>query len=225
MKRAAIYIRVSTSDKVGDVFVQNLDAQREPLEQFCRSNGWELARVYSDRGSGLNPYRTHYRELMADARRKLFDVVVVWRFDRFARSTVELLKALDEFQALKIDFVSLKEAVNTTTPMGRALFAILGAIAEMERAIIQERCEAGREYARKHGTRTGNPFGRPRKVFRRDEARQLRAEGVPIREIARRLGVELEPCTGRVPNLLRQTRLREEDRNGLKAIIIASTYR
>ena len=116
-------------------------------------------------------------------------VVVVWRFDRFARSVKQLVLALEEFRSLGIDFISHQEALDTSTPMGRAMFTIIGAMAELERDVIRERTAAGLEYARHHGTRSGKPIGRPKAVFRHDQVLQLRAEGLSGREIARKLGL------------------------------------
>ena len=127
----------------------------------------------------------------ADARRGLFDVVVVWRFDRFARSAKQLVLALEEFKALKIDFVSHQEALDICTPMGKAMFTIIAAIAELERGVIRERVLSGIRYAQERGTRSGKPIGRPRAVFSRDEAIRLRAEGLSWRAIAKRMGVSV----------------------------------
>jgi DNA invertase Pin-like site-specific DNA recombinase len=146
-------------------------------------------RVYSDRLSGATEGRPGLNALMADARRGAFDLVVVWRFDRFARSVKQLVLALEEFHSLGIDFVSHQEALDTSTPMGRAMFTIIGAMAELEREVIRERTAAGLEHARQHGTRSGKPIGRPRAVFRHDQVLQLHGEGLSGREIARRLGV------------------------------------
>jgi DNA invertase Pin-like site-specific DNA recombinase len=126
--------------------------------------------------------------LMADARRGMFDVVVVWRFDRFARSAKQLVLALEEFRALGIDFVSQQEALDTSTPMGKAVYTILAAMAELESAVTLERVKAGLEYAKAHGTKSGRPIGRPRAVFRRNHVAELRSQGASWREIARRLG-------------------------------------
>ena len=125
---------------------------------------------------------------MADARRGTFDVVIVWRFDRFARSVKQLVLALEEFRTLGIDFVSHQEALDTSTPMGKAMFAIIAAMAELENSVIRERVIAGVQYAKQHGTRSGEPIGRPRAVFRRDEARALRAQGLSWKQIAQKLG-------------------------------------
>jgi len=127
--------------------------------------------------------------LMADARRGLFDVVVVWRFDRFARSVKQLVLALEEFRSLGIDFVSHQEALDTSTPMGRAIFTIIAAIAELERNIILERVVAGLDYAQTNGTRSGKPIGRPRAIFRHDQVFELRNQNKPWRQIAKICGV------------------------------------
>ena len=124
---------------------------------------------------------------MADARRGAFDIVLVWRFDRFARNVKQLVLALEDFRSLAIDFISHQEALDTSTPMGNAMFTIIGAMAELERHMIQERVVAGMEYARARGTKSGKPIGRPRAIFRRDEAREL--QGRSWRQIARQLGV------------------------------------
>src|SRR5262249_27765994 len=117
-------------------------------------------------------------------------VVVVWRFDRFARSVKQLVVALEEFRALGIDFISHQEALDTSTPMGRAMFTIIGAMAELERSVIRERVIAGLDYAKEHGTKSGKPIGRPARVFRRDEVVRLRdEEQLSWPAIARRLGV------------------------------------
>ena len=146
-------------------------------------------RVYSDRLSGAKEVRPGLNAMMTDSRRGAFDVVVVWRFDRFARSVKQLVLALEEFHALGIDFISHQEALDTSTPMGRAMFTIIAAMAELERDVIRERATAGLEYARQHGTKSGKPIGRPRAVFRHDQVLQLHSEGLSGREIARRLGV------------------------------------
>src|SRR5262249_26718530 len=126
---------------------------------------------------------------MTDARRGQFGVVVVWRFDRFARSVKQLVLALEEFRALGIDFISHQEALDTSTPMGKAMFTIIAAMAQLERSIIRERVAAGMEHARRYGTRSGKPIGRPRAVFRADLVPELRQQGLSWRQTARQLGV------------------------------------
>jgi len=191
-KRASLYLRVSTASKTkrdNNTYNQNPAVQEQPLRELIAQRGWQLYRIYSDRASGAKERRPGLDTLMADARRRAFDVVLVFRFDRFARSVKQLVLALEEFQSLGIDFISLQEALDTSTPMGKAMFTIIGAMAELERSVIRERVVAGMEYARLRGTKSGKPVGRPRAIFRRDEVRELRSQGVSWRQIARQLGV------------------------------------
>jgi DNA invertase Pin-like site-specific DNA recombinase len=192
--RAAAYVRVSTGSKTKQAdaatYVQNPEVQEEPLRDLITQRGWTLHRVYSDRASGAKERRLGLDALMADARRGLFDVVIVWRFDRFARSVKQLVLGLEEFRALGIDFVSHQEALDSSTPLGKAMFTIIGAMAELERNIIRERVLAGLEHARRNGTKSGLPVGRPKAVFDRDEVVRLRnSGGLSWREIARKLRV------------------------------------
>jgi len=193
--RACAYLRVSTTNKTkrGDAatFDQDPAVQEQPLRDLIAQRGWSFHRVYSDRASGATERRPGLDALMADARRGAFDVVVVWRFDRFARSVKQLVLALEEFLALGIDFVSHQEALDTSTPMGKAMFTIIAAMAELERGVIRERVAAGLDYARHHGTRSGKPIGRPRAVFNHDEARALRVQGWSWAKIARKVGASL----------------------------------
>ena len=136
--RSVLYCRVSTTD-------QNVDVQLTALREYAERRGWQVAGEYVDQGvSGSKEKRPALDKLMADARRRAMDAVVVFRFDRFARSVSHLARALDEFRALGIEFVSLHEAIDTSTAMGRAMFHIAGAFAELEREIIRERVKAGR---------------------------------------------------------------------------------
>jgi DNA invertase Pin-like site-specific DNA recombinase len=124
-----------------------------------------------------------------DARRGAFDVVVVFRFDRFARSVKQLVLALEEFRTLGIGFVSQQEALDTSTPMGEAMFAIIAAMAQLERRVIQERVIAGIEHAKAKGTKSGAAIGRPRAVFDRTRVRELRGAGQSWRQISTALSV------------------------------------
>ena len=146
--RAAIYIRISTGD-------QNPDLQRNELPEYCERRGWTVLETYEDRLSGGKDRRPSLDRLMEDARRRRFDVVACWRFDRFARSTSHLLRALEEFHSLGIDFVSVTEAIDTSTPAGKMVFTVLGAVAELERSIIRERVIAGQRAAKRRGVRFG----------------------------------------------------------------------
>ncbi len=192
-KRAVAYLRFSTASKTRRAgilaFDQDPAVQEQPLRELIASRGWVLRRVYSDRASRAKEGRPGLEALMADARRGRFDVVVVFRFDRFARSARQLVLALEEFQAHCIDFVSCYEALDTSTPMGKAMFTIIAAMAELERNIIRERVMAGLDYAQQYGTKSGRPVGRPKAVFRRDEIPALRQQGLSLRQIARKAGI------------------------------------
>jgi DNA invertase Pin-like site-specific DNA recombinase len=193
-KRAALYVRVSTTNRASGnqaVFEQNPDVQELPLRQLVEQRGWRVVKVYSDRMSGAREDRRSLKALMTDARRGAFDVVLVWRFDRFARSIEQLVLALAEFRTLGIDFVSSQEALDTSTPMGKAMFTIVGAMAELERNVIRERILAGLEHARVRGTKSGQPIGRPRAIFNRAQVVELRAAGQSCRNIAASLGVSV----------------------------------
>ncbi len=178
--RVALYARVSTTDR------QDVDLQLVPLREYALARGWAVQGEYVDRGvSGAKERRPALDRLMTDARQRHFDVVLVWRFDRFARSTRNLVNALHEFRHLGIAFVSYQENLDTSSPMGEAMFAIIGAIAQLERDITRERVRAGVARARARGKQ----LGRPRKVFRRDQVEQLRSEGLSFRQIGKRLGI------------------------------------
>jgi len=191
-RRAGLYVRVSTASRKKEgnaaAYDQNPEVQEQPLCVFVAQRGWLLHRVYCDRASGAKERRRGLDQLMADARRGAFDVAVVWRFDRFARSVKQLVLALEEFRSLGIDFVSHQEALDTSTPMGKAMFTIIAAMAELERSVIRERVVAGLNYARQHGTKSGKAIGRPRRVFDRQRVLDLRRQGLSWPEIARRTG-------------------------------------
>jgi DNA invertase Pin-like site-specific DNA recombinase len=134
--------------------------QTRELHQFAEARGWQVAGEYIDAGvSGAQDSRPELNRLMADAHKRRFDVVCVWRFDRFARSVSHLLRALETFKALGIDFVSYSEQMDTSTPAGKMVFTVLGAVAELERSLIVERVRAGLRNARAKGKRLGRPRG------------------------------------------------------------------
>jgi DNA invertase Pin-like site-specific DNA recombinase len=177
---AFLYARVSTSDKGQDPAMQ----LRE-MQEFSGRRGW-TTEIFSDAGySGSKLNRPELDRMMTLARRRKCDVVVVYRFDRFARSLKQLLDALAEFDALGIQFVSLHEQVDTTTPAGRLLFQIIGGIAEFERSLIRERVCSGLAHARSKGIR----LGRPRRVADVQKIRSLRAKGETWERVARLVGV------------------------------------
>jgi DNA invertase Pin-like site-specific DNA recombinase len=192
MKAAIYYLRVSTASKTKRgceaTYDQNPEVQEQPLREWALQRGWTLHQVYSDRPSGTRERRPSSDALMVDTRRGLFVVIAVWRFDRFARSVKQVVLALEEFRALGIEFVSHQEALDSSTPMGKAMFTITAAMAELDRGIIRERVIAGLEHARQHRTKSGKPIGRPRAVFRRDLVAELRRSGHSWAEIARRCG-------------------------------------
>jgi len=178
MKTAALYARVSTLD-------QNCEVQLQDLRRFTGQR-FALYREYIDVGvSGTQRNRPQLDLLMKDAHKRLFDVVLVWKFDRFARSLKHLIDSLDEFSSLGIDFVSYTEGVDTTTPSGQLLFHIVGAVAQFERDLIAERVRAGMAHARAMGKR----IGRPRAVVDAQAVARLRQEGRSLREIAASLNI------------------------------------
>jgi DNA invertase Pin-like site-specific DNA recombinase len=179
--RAAIYARISTTNHGQDVTLQTRE-----LEQFAQARGWEIAGEYVDAGvSGSKDSRPELNRLIADAHKRRFDVVCVWRFDRFARSVSHLLRALETFKALGIDFVSFSEQMDTSTPAGKMVFTVLGAVAELERSLIVERVRAGLRNARAKGKR----LGRPRVTVDASRIATLRAEGLSWAKIGERLGI------------------------------------
>jgi DNA invertase Pin-like site-specific DNA recombinase len=179
--KAAIYARVSTANNGQDPTMQTRE-----LREYCERRGWTVAGEYVDIGiSGTKEKRPELDRLMGDAHRRRFDAVVVWKFDRFARSVSHLLRALEAFKAQGIDFVSYSEQMDTSTPAGKMVFTVLGAVAELERSLIIERVKAGLRNARAKGKR----IGRPASDVDASQIALLRASNVSWREIGRRLGV------------------------------------
>lgn len=159
--------------------------QTRELRQFAEARGWKFADEYVDAGvSGTKDSRPELNRLMADAHKRRFDVICVWRFDRFARSVSHLLRALETFKALGIDFVSFSEQMDTSTPGGKMVFTVLGAVAELERSLIVERVRAGLRNARAKG----KTLGRPRVAVDASTIGRLRAQGRSVRQIANDLG-------------------------------------
>lgn len=178
-RRVALYCRVSTND-------QRADLQLHDLRRLAEQRGWKIVGEYIDEGySGTKDRRPALDRLMADAHKGRFDVIAVWRFDRFARSVRHLVVALDDFRERGIDFISMNEGIDTSTAAGRMVFSVIGAMAAYEADAIRERTRAGVAAAR----RRGKHIGRPERRFDLDEAVQLRSEGLSIREIATRMKV------------------------------------
>ena len=167
--KVAIYARVSTTHSR-----QSPAMQLHELREYGKARGWKVYSEYVDRGiSSAKDSRPELNRLMADAHRRRFNVVAVWKFDRFARSVTHLLRSLETFSALGIEFVSLSEQVDTTTPAGKLVFTVLGAVAELERSLIGERVLAGLRKAKADGKRLGRP---PLRELTAIEVRRLRNE-------------------------------------------------
>jgi len=174
MKRAALYLRVSTLD-------QHPESQLHDLRGLAAQRGFEIVEEYTDKISGVKARRPGLDQLMSDARRGKFEVVLVWAFDRLARSVKHLLEVLDELNHLQIEFISFRENIDTGGPLGRAIVVIIGAIAELERNLIIERVRAGMRRARLEGQR----IGRPRLEIDRQALRRDRAQGHSLSELAK----------------------------------------
>ena len=162
--------------------------QLRELREYADRRQWEITEIYTDTGvSGSNDSRPALNRLMADACRRRFDSVLVWKLDRFGRSLRHLVNALAELEALGVAFVSLRDNLDLGTPSGRLMFQIIGAMAEFERALIQERVKAGLRNARAKGKQ----LGRPKVVVDSARVGAMRASGASWREISRRLHVPL----------------------------------
>lgn len=186
-RRVALYGRVSTSLK------QSPEMQMRELREYCRNRGWKVSGEFVDSGiSGKKDSRPQLDRLIADAHRRRFDIVAVWKFDRFARSVSHLLRALEIFRVVGIEFVSLSENVDTSTPTGKMVFTVLGAVAELERSLISDRVRAGLRNAKAKGKRLGRP---PLRELSATELRQLRRErrktGESFKGLARRYGISV----------------------------------
>lgn len=193
-RRAVLYARVSTTGHG-----QDPELQAREIREYCLRRGWGLVGEYVDVGiSGAKERRLELDRLIADAHKRKFEVVVVWKFDRFARSVSHLLRALENFRALGIEFVSLSEQVDTSTPTGKMVFTVLGAVAELERSLIAERVRAGLRNARAKGKR----LGRPTKQVNPAQIAALRAQGVPWRQVGLRLGVSASTALAAVKGRL-----------------------
>ena len=174
MKRAAIYMRVSTVD-------QHPETQLLDLRQMAAQRGYEIVHEYTDRISGTKAKRPGLDEMMRDARRGQFGVVLVWACDRIARSTRHFLDVLDDLNRLNVEFISFREQIDTGGPLGRAIVVIIGAIAELERSQIVERVRAGMRRAKLEGRSIGRrPLELDRQGIERD-----RKQGQSLRKIAK----------------------------------------
>ena len=180
-KNVAIYARVST-DK------QAVDMQLAELEAYLKKREWVLFQEYIDQGyTGGNSKRPAFSQMMGAARKRKFDVLLVWKLDRLGRSLKDLINTLDELGALGIDFISYENQLDTSTPTGKLVFHVIGAVAEFEKDIIRERVKAGLENAKRKGKRLGRP---PISDAVLEKAKALRDEGLSFRKIGKRLGVD-----------------------------------
>jgi len=177
---AAVYARVSTTD-------QHNEIQVNELTEYIERRGWTLGGVYQDQMSGAKGKRPGVDALMADARLHKFDVVVVWKLDRFGRSVIDLVGKLRELESYGVRFIAASQGIDTdaANPTARLLTHILAAVAEFERSLIVERVSAGL----KHAKANGQAIGRPRRVFDRQKALDMREQGMSYPAIARALGV------------------------------------
>lgn len=175
--RVALYARVSTQD-------QSTEMQEKELLAYVEARGWALHRLYVDKATGTTDARPALKELMTDARARRFDVVVVWKLDRWGRSLKNLVTSLQELEDAGIRFVSLRDSIDLGSATGRLMVQLLGAMAEFEAALIRERVRAGVQNAKAKGTR----FGRP-EVGNVEEILRLRTAGKSHRQIGKLLGI------------------------------------
>ena len=196
----AIYARVSTADGR-----QEVDNQLTELRRFAATQGWEIVAEYIDHESGSRSDRVEFRRMFADAAQRRFEVSLFWALDRLTREgALETLQYLNQLSTYEVGFRSLTESyLDSCGIFWDAVIAILGAIAKQERVRISERVKAGLSRAKTQGTKSGRPIGRPRAVFRRDQAVELRRNGLSWRLIATRLHVGMSTvraaCKGAIP--------------------------
>jgi len=180
-KTVAIYARVSTDR-------QKVDMQLNELRQFAARSGWNIYEEYIDQSfSGSNTKRPAFTDMMDAARKRKFDLLLVWKLDRLSRSLKDLIVTLDELGSCGIDFVSYDNNLDTSTPTGKLVFQIVGAVAEFEKEIIRERVVAGLATARNKGRRLGRP---PISKYVYDQALKMRSEGLSYRNIGKVLGID-----------------------------------
>jgi len=179
----ALYVRISTSD-------QNASMQQEELRGYCERRSLRVVGEYQDTMSGAKDSRPALQRLLADARARKFDAIVVWKIDRFGRSLRHLVNTLADLEALGVAFISLRDSLDFTTPSGKLQFHVLAAVAEFERSLISERVQAGMRAA----ARRGKQIGRPRRRVEADRIRELRGSGASWTKIANGLGVPRTVC-------------------------------
>ena len=175
-----MYARVSTLNG------QHPEMQLSELREYGARRGWQIVGEYVDEGvSGAKESRPQLNRLMSDAHRRKFDLIAVWKIDRFGRSLKHLVNSLADLDSLGVAFVSLRDNIDLSTPSGRLMFQVIGAMSEFERSLIQERVRAGLRNAVARGVR----LGRPRRAVDAAEIARLRASGASWREVAEQMGI------------------------------------
>ncbi len=192
LKRIAIYARVSTDR-------QSTESQLNTLREYIKKREWNLFKEYIDEGfTGSDTKRPAFKEMMADAKKRRFDVLLVYKLDRLSRSLKDLIITLDDLKSMGVDFVSYDNGLDTTTPTGRLIFHVVGSVAEFEREIIKERVKAGLENARRKGKKLGRP---PVSSALVEKAKRLRSQGMSYRKIGLQLGIPESTVRANVKNI------------------------
>lgn len=181
IKRVIIYARVSTRE-------QNPDMQLIDLREYASARKFSVVKEYVDIASGRKDDRINYQKLFNDVRKRKADIVLVWKFDRFARSTKELINALEEFNTLGVDFISYKENIDTNSPAGRVLFTMISAFSSFEADIIRERVKAGLEKAKMRGMKLGRP---PLNESVIERVKELHQKGYDYKYISNAVGISI----------------------------------
>ena len=195
-KRVAIYARVSTFEKG-----QDPETQLIQLREYVERRGFELVDTFTDYASGKTEKREQYQAMLELVRKRKIDVVLVWRYDRFARSTQALVNALNEFKVLGVDFISYQENVDTTTPQGELVFSIMASLAQFESALISQRVKAGMARAKAQGKRIARP---PLAKSIQQRIHQLYADNISIKKISQQLGISYGSAWNYVQKIKKQ---------------------
>ena len=180
-KRVALYDRVSTAEKG-----QDPETQRQQLREYTQVRGWQIIAEYVDHASGTTEERSQYKAMLDAAKMRKIDVVLVWRYDRFAQSMQALVNALKEFQTLGVDFISYQENIDTTIPTGELVFHVMASLAQFESSLISQRVKAGMARAKAQGKHVARP---PLPVALQNRILELRGQGLSISKISQQLGI------------------------------------
>ena len=180
-KRVALYARVSTLDKG-----QDPETQLTQLREYAQRRNFEVMGEFIDYASGTTQDRIQYKLMMAAAKKRKLDVVLVWRYDRFARSTQALVNAMKEFQSMGIDFISYQENIDTTTPTGELIFHVMASLAQFESSLISQRVKAGMARAKAQGKRISRP---PLPTHQQQRIFELQKQGLSMNKISKELGI------------------------------------